>query len=231
MESRRDTFEETGYERKEHELKVIGGKIGWGTVSVSLKSLSLHQSGTSKSTSFLWFSLNTESLARPPCWLWVWTLSEIHLCFPCHRIKDEQVVVISYSVVSDSLGPHGLQHARLPCLHYLPEFAQSHVRWVSDAIQLSPLLSPSSPPALNLSQHQGLFQELALRIRWQRIGVSVSVLPMNTQDWFPLGLTGSHCCIRDSEVFSTTVWKPQFFGTQPSLWSDSHVCIWLLEKP
>ena len=158
MESRRDTFEETGYERKEHELKVIGGKIGWGTVSVSLKSLSLHQSGTSKSTSFLWFSLNTESLARPPCWLWVWTLSEIHLCFPCHRIKDEQVVVVSYSVVSDSLGPHGLQHARLPCPSPSP-------RACSNSCPLSRLCYVSistRPPlsllALYLSQHQGLFQ-------------------------------------------------------------------------
>ena len=58
----------------------------------------------------------------------------------------------------DSLQPHGLQHTKLPILHYLPEFAQIHVHWVSDAIQPSHPLSPSSPSALSLSQHQGLFQ-------------------------------------------------------------------------
>ena len=60
--------------------------------------------------------------------------------------------------MSDSLQPHELQLARFPVLHYLPEFAQTHVRLVDDAIQLSHLLSAPSPPALNLSQHQSLFQ-------------------------------------------------------------------------
>ena len=67
-------------------------------------------------------------------------------------------VQFSCSVVSDSLRPHGLQHAWLPVRHHLPELAQTHVHRVSDAIQSShPLLSPS-PPAFNLSQHPGLFQ-------------------------------------------------------------------------
>ena len=64
-------------------------------------------------------------------------------------------VQFSGSVVSDSWQPHGLQHARLPCPSPTPGLAQTHV---GDAIQPShPLLSPS-PPALNLFQHQGLFQ-------------------------------------------------------------------------
>ena len=55
-------------------------------------------------------------------------------------------------------GPMDCSTPGFPVLHYLPEFAQTHVHWVGDAIQPShPLLSPS-PPALNLSQHQGLFQ-------------------------------------------------------------------------
>ena len=53
--------------------------------------------------------------------------------------------------------PQGLQQARLPVLHYLLEFAQTHVPRVSDANQSSNPLLPSSPPALNLSHHQGLF--------------------------------------------------------------------------
>ena len=62
-----------------------------------------------------------------------------------------------YSVVSNFLRSHGLQHARPPCPSLSPEFDQTPVHWVSDAIQPShPLSSPS--PALSLSQHQGLFQ-------------------------------------------------------------------------
>ena len=66
--------------------------------------------------------------------------------------------VIQLLSVSDSLWSHGLQHTRFPILHYVPDFAQTHVHWVNDAIQSSHPLSPPSPPALSLSQHQGLFQ-------------------------------------------------------------------------
>ena len=110
----------------------------------------------------------------------------------------------------------------LPVHHQLPEFTQTYLHWVGDATQPSHPLSSPSPPALNLSQHQGLLNESALRIRWPKYGVSVSttVLPMNTQDWSPLGWTGwiSLQSKGLSRVFSnTTVQKPQFFGTQPSL--------------
>ena len=79
-----------------------------------------------------------------------------------------------------------------PVLHHLPVLAHTHFRWVSDAVQPSrPLLSPS---AFNLSQHQGgCFPVSRLFTSGgQRIGASVSasVLLMNIQDWFPLGLTG-----------------------------------------
>ena len=64
-------------------------------------------------------------------------------------------VQFSHSFLSNSLWPHGLQHARLP-YHQLPELTQTHVNWIGDAIQQSQPLSSPSPPALNLSQHQGL---------------------------------------------------------------------------
>ena len=66
----------------------------------------------------------------------------------------------------------------------------------------------------------------------QSIGASATVLPMNNQDWFPLGLTDwISLQTRDSEESSsTTVWKHQFFTAQPSLWSHSHICTWLPEK-
>ena len=67
-------------------------------------------------------------------------------------------VQFSHSVVSDSLRPHELQHARPPVHHQLPEFTQTHVHRVSDAIQPSHPLSSPSPPAPNPSQHQSLFQ-------------------------------------------------------------------------
>ena len=87
---------------------------------------------------------------------------------------DSSLIQFSHSVMSDSLRPHGLQHARPPVHHQLPEFTQTHVHWVSDAIQPShPLLSPS-PPAFNLSQHQGLFKwvssshQVAKVLEWHR---------------------------------------------------------------
>ena len=82
------------------------------------------------------------------------------------------------------------------------EFAQTHVHWVSNAIQPSHPLSSPSPPTFNLSQHQGLFWWVS---SGQSIGVlaSASVLPMNIQDWFPLGWTvGSPCSPRDSQESS-----------------------------
>ena len=67
----------------------------------------------------------------------------------------------------------------------------------------------------------------------QSIGAlaSESVLPMNIQSWFPLGLTDLISLLFSRVFSSTTVWKYQFFSTQPSLWSNSYICIWLLEKP
>ena len=67
-------------------------------------------------------------------------------------------VQFSCLVVSDSLWPHGLQHTSFPVHHQLPEFVQTHVHQICDAIQPSHPLSSPSLPALNLSQHQGLFQ-------------------------------------------------------------------------
>ena len=99
----------------------------------------------------------------------------------------------------------------IPVHRQLPEFTQTHVHWVGDAIQPFHPLSSPSPPALNLSQHQGLFQ-------W--VSASASVLAMNIQDWFPLGWTGWISLRSEglSRVFSnTTVQKNWFFGTQLSL--------------
>ena len=137
------------------------------------------------------------------------------------------------SVVSNSLWPHELQHARLPCPSPIPGACSNSLQWVSDAIQLSHPLSSSSP-AFILSQHQGLFKKSQFFASGgQSIGVSASgsVLPMNIQDWFAFGWTGWISLLSKglSRVF-TTVQKHQFFGVQLALQSHSHIHTWLLEK-
>ena len=129
--------------------------------------------------------------------------------------------------MSDSLQPHGLQHASLPVHHQHPDLAQTHVHRVGDAIQTShPLLSLSAP-TFNLSQHQGLFKWVRSLQRVAKllgVSASASVLPVNIQDWFSLGWTGwiSLQSKGLSRVFSnTTVQKHQLFSTQLSLWSNS----------
>ena len=126
-------------------------------------------------------------------------------------------VHFNHSVVSDSLWPHGLQLTRPP------EITQTHVLWVSDAIQPSHPLSSPSPPAFNLFPASGsLPMSQLFASGGQSIGVSSSatVLPMNIQDWFPLRCTGlvSLQSRGLSWVFSnTTVQKLQFFSAQLSL--------------
>ena len=104
-----------------------------------------------------------------------------------------------------------------PDLHHLPELVQTHVHWVGDAIQPSRPLLSASPSAFNPSQNHSLFQGAS---------ASASVLQMNIQDGFPLGLTSLISLLSQEllTVFSnTTAQKHQFFGTQPSLWSNSHI--------
>ena len=107
--------------------------------------------------------------------------------------------------------------------HQLPELAQTQVHWVSDAMQPSHPLSSPSPPAISLSQHQGLFKWVSSSHQVAKVlGISAltSVLPMNTQKWSPLGWTGwiSLQSKGLSRVFSnTTIQKHQFFAPQLSL--------------
>ena len=120
----------------------------------------------------------------------------------------------------------------LPVHHQLLEFTQTHAHWVGDAILCRPLLLlPQSLPASGSFPMSQLFT-------WggQSIGVpaSASLLPINTQDWSPLGWT-SWISLQSkglSRVFSnTTVQKHQFFSAQLSSQSNSHIHTWPLEKP
>ena len=112
-------------------------------------------------------------------------------------IKIPFPVSVHFSSVAQSCptlcDPMNCSRPGLPVHHQLLESTKTHVHWVGDAIQPSHPLSSPSTPSLNLSQHQGLFKWVSsLHQGGQSIGVSAStsVLPMNTQDWSPLGWTG-----------------------------------------
>ena len=137
--------------------------------------------------------------------------------------------------MSDSLWPPGLQHPRLPCSSPSPRVHPSSCllnQWCYPTILsfatlfffcLQSFSSSGSFPVNQLFASGG-----------QSIGTSALVLPMNIQGWFPLGWTGwlSLQSKGLSRVFSsTTVWKHQFISIQPSLWSNSHICIQLPERP
>ena len=142
--------------------------------------------------------------------------------------------MFSCSVMSDSLWPHGLQHARFPCPSPSPgvysnscPLNQSCYLTITSSATL--LLCLQSSPASGSFPMSWLFASGG-----QSIGASQLILRMNIQGWFPLGLTSLIFLLSKglSGVFSsTTIQKHQFFSAQPSLWSNSHICIWLLEKP
>ena len=146
-------------------------------------------------------------------------------------------VQFSRPVVSDSLQPHGLLHTRLPCPSPTPGLYPNSCllsRWCHPTISSSVVPFSSCPQSLPAS---GSFQMSQLFTSGgHSIGVSASksVLPMNTQDWSPLGWTGwiSLQSKGLSRVFSnTTVQKHQFFSAQLSLYSNSHIHTRTLEKP
>ena len=135
-------------------------------------------------------------------------------------------VQFSYSVVSDSLQRHGLQHARLPfpsptpgaCSNSCPSCRWCHPTFSSSVIPFSSRLQ--SFPASGSFQMSQLFASGSQGIKGIRTSASTSVLPKNTQDWSPLGWAGwiSLQSKGLSRVFSnTTLQKHQFFGTQLSL--------------
>ena len=148
-----------------------------------------------------------------------------------------QSVQSTRSVMSDSLRPHELQHARPPCPSPTPRVYSNSCplsQWCHPAISSSVVPFSSSPQSLPASESFPMSQLFTSGA--QSIGVSAlaSVLPVNTQDCSPLGWTGwiSLQSKRLSRVFSnTTVQKHQFFSAQPSSQSNFHIHTWRLEKP
>ena len=139
------------------------------------------------------------------------------------NIRFTVIVQFSHSNMSHPLQPYGLQNARLPCPSPTPGAYSSSCplsRWCLQSF-----------PASRSFQMSQFFASGG-----QSIGISASksVLPMDTQDWSPLGWNGwiSLQSKGLSRVFSnTTVQKHQFFGAQVSLWFNSHIHTQPLEKP
>ena len=146
-------------------------------------------------------------------------------------------VQFSHSIVSDSLQPQGLQHTRLPCPSTTPGAYSNSCplsQWCYSTTSSSVVPFSSCLQSSPASRSFQLSQFFASGGQSIGVSASASVLPVNIQGWFPLRWTGWISLLSKglSRVFSnTTVQKHQFFSAQFSLWSNSHIHIWLLEKP
>ena len=137
-------------------------------------------------------------------------------------LKPFTVLLFSHSVRSNSLHPNGLQHARLPCPSLSPGVCSNSCplsQWCHLILCCPLLLLPSVFPSIRVFSN-----ELALHIKWQSIGASVSVLPINIQDWFPLGLTGwisvqskrFKSLLQHHSSKASILWCSAFLMVQPS---------------
>ena len=156
-----------------------------------------------------------------------------HLCFNKFKLQSVQ---FSCSVMSDSLRPHELQHARPPCRSPTPGVhSDSHPlsQWCHPAISSSVIPFSFCPQSLPASGSFPMNQLFAWGGQSTGVADLTSVFLMNTQDWSPLEWTSWISFSRGlSRVFSSsTVQKNQFLGAQLSSQSNSHIHTWLLEKP
>ena len=146
-------------------------------------------------------------------------------------------VQFSCSVMSDSLHAHEPQHARPPCPSPTPRVHPNPsplCRWCHPTISSSVVPFSSCPQSFPASESFQMSQLFGSGGKSTGVSASTSVLPMNIQDWFPLEWTGWIPLQSRglSRVFSNTiVQNHQFFRTQSSLQSNSHIHTWLLEKP
>ena len=140
-------------------------------------------------------------------------------------------VHFSISVMSHSLWPYWLQHACLPCPSPTPGACSNScllTKWCHPTISSSVIPFSSCLQSFQVSWSFPMSQFFASG--GQSIGASppASVFPINSQDWFPLGLTG---LIPLQSKGLSRVKKHQFLSTQLPLWSNSHIHAWLLKKP
>ena len=163
--------------------------------------------------------------------------TEMNWTEPIRRSILMPLLLFSRSVVSNSLQPRGLQLIRLPSpspsLGALSNLCPSS-QWYLPTISSSVIPFSSCPLSFPASGSFLMSQLFELGGQSMGASASASVLPVNIQGRFPLGLTGLISLLSKglSRVFSnSTIWKHQFFSAEPSLWSNSHIHTWLLEKP
>ena len=172
--------------------------------------------------------------------LFSWELSAelallLHPLTSSSALSSFLLLLFSHQVMSDSLWPHGLQHTRplypSPSLEVCPSSCPLNW-WCHPTISSSVALFSSCLQSFPAS---GSFPMSQLFVSGsQSIGVSASVFPMSIQGWFPLELTSLIFLLSKgfSRIFlSPTVQKHKFFGCLPSLWFNSHIRTWLLERP
>ena len=146
-------------------------------------------------------------------------------------------VQFSHSVMSDSLWHKELQHARPPCPSPTPRVYSNTCplsQWCHPTISSSVVPFASHLQSFPASGSFQMSQFFTSGTQSIEASASTSVLPMNIQDSFPLGLTGLILLQSKglSRIFSNTkIQKHQFLGYQVSLWSTFHIHTWLLEKP
>ena len=166
-----------------------------------------------------------------------WVPAQVTQTSYFHDPSWHSVSQFSCSVVSSSLPPHGLQHDRLPCPSPTPGVDSNSCplsQWCHLAISSSVVPFSSCLQSFPASGSFPISQLFASGGQNIGISASASVLPVNIQDWSPLGWTGwiSLQSKGLSRLFSnTTVQKHQFFSAQLSLQFNSHIHTWLLEKP
>ena len=163
--------------------------------------------------------------------MWVWTswsqrsLSALRF-LSCYFSVAKSCPTLCNSMDCSTLGFPVLQSPRL-CSNPCPLS-----RWCHPTISSSVIPFSSRPQSFPASGSFPMSQFFPSDVQSIGASVSASVLPMNIQGWLPIGLTISLQSKALSRVFSsTTIQKYQFFSAQPSLWSNSHICTWLLEKP
>ena len=156
--------------------------------------------------------------------IWIWNIPILILFF---SLKLLCAVTKSFLTLCNTMN---YSMPGFPVLHHLLEFARTHVHWVYDATQQS---NPLSPPSQSFSPSKSVLMSHLFASGGQSIeaSASASVLPVNIEDWFTLGLTELIFLKSKwlSRVFSSTIQKYQFLNTQPSLWPNSHIHTWLWE--
>ena len=163
-------------------------------------------------------------------WVWVWGA-----CSECMELSPLYSSGCCYSIAKSCLTLHDLidqSPPGSPVLHYVSQFAQTHIHWAGDAIQ--PFHTLSSPsPAFSLSQHQGLFQWVSSSHQYWSFSFSIS--PSNEysglisfrMDWLDLlAVQGTLKSFLQHHSSKASILQHSTF-----LWSNSHIHTWLLEKP